>query len=99
MINHAWVNSNYDGFAEYVPTGCVSDHTLTIVSCLERNRPRKKSFEFFNMWSLNEGYQELINSKWCYNGTGTHQFRLKKLLNGFKKPLQQLNMKHFSHLF
>lgn len=96
MVNQPWINSNFDGFSEFLAPGCISNNSLMIVSCFEIKKSKHKPFKFFNMWTLSEGYLDLIRSRWNYNGDGTKQFILKKLFCGLKKPLQQLNRKHFS---
>lgn len=50
------------------------------------------------MWTLHDGYTQLVNENWFYGGGGTAQFTLKKKLGRMKHVLKQLNGNHFSHI-
>ncbi|XP_073310966.1 uncharacterized protein [Primulina huaijiensis] len=98
LFNNAWLTSNVNGIAEFVVPGCVSDHSLAIVSFLDNTLPKKRPFKFFNMWVLNANFESLVQSNWKRRDFGTAQFRLKQLFNSLKRPLQRLNQNHFSHI-
>lgn len=98
MINPEWMNASYEGVAEFLAPGCVSDHTLSVVSLLETRFAKKKPFKFFNMWALSERFSGIVADKWSYSGVGTAQFRLKQILNKLKGPLTNLNHTQFSHI-
>lgn len=51
MINHHWTNANLYGLAEFLATGCVSDHALCLVTILEESIVRKKRLSSV-MWTL-----------------------------------------------
>lgn len=98
MVNPEWINSAYHGVTEYLAPGCVSDHTLSVVSLLEPRFFKKKPFKFFNMWAISERFGGIVADKWNYLGEGTAQFRLKQTLNNLKGPLTKLNQNQFSHI-
>lgn len=47
MVNQHLINSEFEGIAEFIAPGCISDHTLTIVSCFEMKMAKHKPFKFF----------------------------------------------------
>lgn len=47
LVNPCWLNYNLDGMAEYIAPGCVSDHTLSVVSFLEPCVKKKKTIQIF----------------------------------------------------
>lgn len=99
MVNNMWITSALVGLAEFVAPGCSSDHTITIVSCIEEQKTKEKiPFKFLNMWTLCEDFLTVVSRKWKFGGYGTAQFRLKELLGGLKTPLKHINNKHFSHI-
>ncbi|XP_073295036.1 uncharacterized protein [Primulina huaijiensis] len=98
LVDNRWITSNVEGVAEFIAPGCVSDHSLTIVSLLEPTVNKKRPFKFFNMCALSEHFEVLVLSVWKFQGHDTAQFRLKQLFKGLKKPLEALNCKHFSHI-
>lgn len=50
------------------------------------------------MWALHDKFLEIVSSAWNPFIEGTRQFVLKQRLSNLKKPLQQLNGKHYSHI-
>ncbi|XP_073039156.1 uncharacterized protein, partial [Primulina eburnea] len=98
LVNQLWVASHLDGFVDFVPPGCVSDHTISIVSFVDPLVKREKPFKFFNMWALSDSFLETVARHWKFLGHGTAQFSLKQMLTNLKQPLKQLNKKQFSHI-
>ena len=45
-------------------SGCLSDHSPSIVSILMPLRPKLKAFKFFNMWTFHEDFNSLVEAKW-----------------------------------
>lgn len=100
MVSHDWFGTNFVSIAEFVAPGCISDHTISIVSCFEdRFAKVKRAFKFFNMWTLSDKLLVIVAQKWCFDGYGTAQFRVKQLVNRLKGPLKNLNVKHFIKMF
>lgn len=98
MVNTYWLSSSFEGLTDFSARGCISDHTLSLVSFLEDRASSKKPFKFFNTWALSHEFLGVVEKKWNFFGMGTAQFRLKHMLNGMKKPLKLLNIKKFSHI-
>ncbi|XP_073271517.1 uncharacterized protein [Primulina huaijiensis] len=98
LVNQAWLSSDLNGHTEFQAPGCLSDHTVSIVSLLEDQKQKPKAFKFFNMWTLSEKFLDLVLDRWKFEGYGTCQYRLKQLFKGLKKPLQTLNRQHFGNI-
>ncbi|XP_075475225.1 uncharacterized protein LOC142505973 [Primulina tabacum] len=98
LVNHRWLSSNLQGLAEFVAPGCISDHTISIVSFLQFRQQQHKPFKFFNMWALSDRFLDIVRNNWNLSGYGTAQYRLKELFKNMKKPLTALNKYHFSHI-
>ncbi|XP_073060321.1 uncharacterized protein [Primulina eburnea] len=98
LVNQQWVTLHLDGYVDFVPPGCVSDHTVSIVSFVHPPAKRDKPFKFFNMWALSDSFLETVARNWKFLGHGTAQYSLKQMLNNLKHPLKQLNKKQFSHI-
>ncbi|XP_073051210.1 uncharacterized protein [Primulina eburnea] len=96
--NHSWLSSNLNGIAEFVAPGCISDHTISVVSLLNSRDTRQKPFKFPNMWATSGRFLEIVRENWRFSGHGTTQFRLKEKLKNLKQPLKKLNKRHFSHI-
>lgn len=84
LVNQAWAYSNYNAASEFITPGCISDHSLSIVSLLDNRVKKDRPFKFFNMWAISDEYNVLIESYWRFMWYGTTQYRLKKLLNDLK---------------
>ncbi|XP_073025316.1 uncharacterized protein [Primulina eburnea] len=98
LVNQKWISSSLDGLAEFVAPGCISDHTVSIVSFLHHNLQRQKPFKFFNMWALSDRFMDIVRDNWNFLGYGTKQFILKEKFKNVKKPLQLLNKNQFGHI-
>ncbi|XP_075504007.1 uncharacterized protein LOC142541345 [Primulina tabacum] len=98
LVNSHWFSLNTVGLAEFLAPGCVSDHTLSIVSFLDNVGKQKRPFKFFNMWTLSDNFEILVRNNWKCRERGTEQFRLKHMFKRLKKPLHQLNRNNFSHI-
>ncbi|XP_073049432.1 uncharacterized protein [Primulina eburnea] len=84
LVNQAWLSSNLIGHTEFQAPGCLSDHTVSIVSLLEDQKQEPKAFKFFNMWTLSDKFLDLVLDRWRFEGYGTCQYRLKQLFKGLK---------------
>lgn len=63
LVNPHWITSNLDGIVDFMAPGCVSDHTLSLVTFLHVPICRVKPFRFFNMWALSDEYLSLVLDK------------------------------------
>ncbi|KAK6163762.1 hypothetical protein DH2020_000626 [Rehmannia glutinosa] len=98
MVNKPWFDQGLDGMANFLPLGCLSDHSPCIVSLLDVIANTNRPFRFFNMWASHTDFNDLVATNWNLYVRGTKQFMLCKKLKHLKRPLKELNNKHFSHI-
>ncbi|XP_022853935.1 uncharacterized protein LOC111375367, partial [Olea europaea var. sylvestris] len=95
MVNDIWVQNGAYVDANFLPSGCLSDHSPCIVSIHDHVGSAKTPFKFFNIWTKHEDFHDLIQASWNFNMRGTKQFILCKKLSKLKEALKELNIKHF----
>ncbi|KAI3450765.1 hypothetical protein Pfo_007430 [Paulownia fortunei] len=98
LVNIPWMLTGSHGRANFLPPGCLSDHSPCIVSTVQQERAGRSPFRFFNMWACHGEFQTLVQSVWCQRLSGTEQFILCRKLKALKHPLKQLNLKHYGHI-
>ncbi|XP_022849889.1 uncharacterized protein LOC111371978 [Olea europaea var. sylvestris] len=98
MVNDFWMHMGFSSSAEFLPSGCLSDHSPCIVSIFTCDEVKKKPFKFFNMWTKHKKFHETVLSTWNLYIRGTKQFSLCKKLQRLKGVLKELNVKHFGHI-
>lgn len=98
LVNNAWLTSNVNDFAEFLPPGCILDHSCYILSLNKTIASTKKSFRFLNMWALHKDFLRLVSNNWNSHINGTRQYVIKQKLSSLKRPLQSLNDRNFSHI-
>lgn len=49
MVNDFWMHMGFSSSAEFLPSGCLSDHSPCIVSIFTCDEVKKKPFKFFNV--------------------------------------------------
>ncbi|XP_022862530.1 uncharacterized protein LOC111382721 [Olea europaea var. sylvestris] len=59
MVNGNWMLESYDSFANFLPSGCLSDHSPCIVSIFGEVGRKKRPFKFFNMWTCHEDFHDV----------------------------------------
>lgn len=99
MVNHEWLHLDYCCNASFLPITLDSDHSLCLANILKSITPKAKPFKFFNMWCGHSDFIPLVHSNWIFDGWGTEQYKLCKLLKGMKWPLKKLNSAHFGSIF
>ncbi|KAK6128535.1 hypothetical protein DH2020_037721 [Rehmannia glutinosa] len=67
-----------DGMANFLPSGCLSDHSPCIVSLLDVIANINRPFQFFNMWASHTDFNDLVATNWNLYVRGTKQFMLSK---------------------
>lgn len=58
VINKLWLTS------EFTPPGCLSNHSICLVSIFEEGSHIPKLFKFFNIWDKHETFSQLVDTKW-----------------------------------
>ncbi|XP_022880649.1 uncharacterized protein LOC111397917 [Olea europaea var. sylvestris] len=98
MVNEAWMIESFDSFANFVPQGCLSDHSPCIVTLFRKVERKRRPFKFFNMWTRHDEFFDLVSLGWSKVFVGTKQFSLCKKLHSLKGLLKKMNAKHFAHI-
>jgi len=98
LVNSQWWDAGFSGLAHFLPPGCLSDHSASIVSIFDQAVGRRRPFKFFNMWAEHEDFTSIVASAWNVNIEGYRQFSLCKKLSFLKGELKKLNLLHFSHI-
>ncbi|KAK6142302.1 hypothetical protein DH2020_022650 [Rehmannia glutinosa] len=98
MVNKHWFDQGLDGVANFLLSGCLSEHSPCIVSLLDVVVNTNRPFRFFNMWASHTNFNDLVATNWNLYVRGTKQFMLCKKLKHLKRPLKELNYKHFLHI-
>ncbi|XP_012849562.1 PREDICTED: uncharacterized protein LOC105969349, partial [Erythranthe guttata] len=98
MVNSAWYDQMPVTKADFQAPGPISDHSPCIVTIHRESNKGQTPFRFFNMWTKHEEFQNIVQEKWKFEGYGTDQFKLCKMLKGLKRPLKELNRAAFSHI-
>ncbi|KAL0415992.1 UNVERIFIED_CONTAM: hypothetical protein Slati_3431100 [Sesamum latifolium] len=76
LLNNEWLEAELHCGAHFSPSGCLSDHSLGIVSLFDPPAPKPKSFRFFNMWADHPNFLATVENGWNMNIEGTPQFSL-----------------------
>ena len=91
MANNPWVMEGLFSQANFLPLGCLSDHSSSIVSIIHLKGLRRKSFKFYNMWDNHKDFCSLIGADWQQHVEGTTQYSLCIKLKHLKILLRKLN--------
>ncbi|KZV47116.1 hypothetical protein F511_21072 [Dorcoceras hygrometricum] len=62
MVNPCWLLGNFDICTEFLPPGCISDHSLSITTFFKAARRRNIPFKFYNMWCSHADFENLIRA-------------------------------------
>lgn len=93
MVNKGWLEQNDKWITEFQTPGSLSDHTPSLVSLLQMERPRKKPFKFSNKWTTHECFNALVSNGWqkteAATPNGTGQYKLKLKLNFMDAEFRQ----------
>lgn len=98
MVNGQWDDAGLYLLANFLPMGCLSDHSPCICSVLAPQRRGKTSFRFYDMWTEHQDYDRLVENAWNGQIAGTKQFVLSRKLKHVKLLLKELNLVHFGDI-
>ncbi|XP_074314769.1 uncharacterized protein LOC141650268 [Silene latifolia] len=65
---------------------------------LEYKLGEKKEFKYYNMWSMDPEFKNIVHQSWNCQINGTPMFKLVTKLKNIKKPLRMLNRNGFSDI-
>ncbi|XP_074299986.1 uncharacterized protein LOC141631182 [Silene latifolia] len=97
LTNDDWLLSFPDSFANFLPEG-LFDHCPCIISMADSGERKKTPFKYFNMWSLDENFLEVVNEGWQIPVHGTPMYQVMQKLKSVKRGLRQLNRANFSDI-
>ncbi|XP_074290821.1 uncharacterized protein LOC141617527 [Silene latifolia] len=95
LVNIDWMLLYPDSKAYFMNEGNF-DHCPCIVSRKPDIPARKPSFRYFNMWSLDPQFMEIIQHEWNRTVVGVKMYQVVTKLRNLKKPLKLLNKNKFS---
>ncbi|XP_074282709.1 uncharacterized protein LOC141607248 [Silene latifolia] len=58
--------------------------------------PRRPQFRYYNMWSLDSDYKNIVSTVWGQSVRGSPMYQVVSKLRMLKKPLKTLNKNRFS---
>ncbi|XP_074283945.1 uncharacterized protein LOC141608498 [Silene latifolia] len=97
LINADWLTTVPECYANFLPEG-LFDHCPCLIK-LTADMPRKRpSFKYFNMWSLVEEFEEIVQNSWYKDIQGTPMYKVVTKLKMLKKGLRELNHNNFSDI-
>ncbi|XP_059627187.1 uncharacterized protein LOC132269981 [Cornus florida] len=79
---------------EFLPHG-ISDHSPMVVKFGPQSPKKNLPFRFFNFWTLNEKFLDIVQQGWSMHFRGTKMFSVVQRLRALKGPLKALNRKEF----
>ncbi|KAF2573835.1 hypothetical protein F2Q70_00005530 [Brassica cretica] len=96
LINQAWSLAFPDSYADFLDPS-QSDHAPCLFLMPSSRRQIIKPFKFFHHVIDHPEYAETVREAWNSGQfTGTDHFKLVRSLKVLKRPLRQLNKRHFS---
>ncbi|XP_074265800.1 uncharacterized protein LOC141588248 [Silene latifolia] len=95
LINIDWMLLYPDSNAYFMNEGNF-DHRPCICSRKPDSPARKPSFRYFNMWSLDPQFKDIIQHEWNRTVVGVKMYQVVTKLRNLKKPLKLLNKNKFS---
>jgi len=98
MCNIPWLQKALLCHVDFLPSGCLSDHSPCVVSLLDRPRRVNKPFRFWNLLVGHEDFLDTVRNSWNHMVVGSLQFEFSRKLKLLKGPLKVLNERNFAHI-
>lgn len=98
ICNQDWFTNALYTTARFFPPGCILNHSPCVVSLFHSPKRPKNCFMFFNIWCEHDNFLIIIEKSWNVPLMGTKQYILCRKLKLLKKPMMELNRKHFGHM-
>ncbi|XP_050207429.1 uncharacterized protein LOC126656849 [Mercurialis annua] len=93
-LNEEMQNSYYEVLPCYL-----SDHSPILMKIQERGDSSiKKNFKFFNYWTSNHEFREIVMDEWNKKVNGFTMYGIVKKLRAISYRLRNLNRKHYSEI-
>ncbi|XP_074290877.1 uncharacterized protein LOC141617593 [Silene latifolia] len=97
FINDSWLDSFPDSCATFLPEG-LFDHCPCLINLYVVVDRKKAPFKYFNMWSMAEGFKDVVINSWGMETKGNPMYQLISKLKGVKQGLRKLNTEQFSDI-
>ena len=98
MGNVPWLQWEVFSHVDFLPSGCLSDHSPCVVSLLDRPRTVNKPFKFWNFLAGHEDFRSIVRNMWDREIVGSLQFGFCRKLKLLKAPLKLLNERNYGHI-
>ncbi|XP_074265913.1 uncharacterized protein LOC141588366 [Silene latifolia] len=97
LVNIEWLQLFPDSSAYFMNEGTF-DHRPCICYRRKEAPVRSTSCKYFNMWSLDSKFKEVVANEWNKNISGVKMYQIVTKLRNLKKPLRDLNKNMFSDI-
>ncbi|XP_074315556.1 uncharacterized protein LOC141651756 [Silene latifolia] len=97
LINDDWMAKYPDAYVHFLPEG-LFDHNPSVCFRRQDRVHRKPPFKYFNMWSMDDHFAEVVQNTWNTNIAGTMMYSLVQKLKLLKTPLKTLNNNRYSDI-
>ncbi|XP_074283130.1 uncharacterized protein LOC141607675 [Silene latifolia] len=95
LVNPEWMDIYPLAYAHFLPEG-LFDHNPVVCYRRQDKASRRPAFRYYNMWSLDSGFQDLVKNNWLPSVQGSLMYQIVTKLKKLKKPLKELKRNHFS---
>lgn len=97
LISEEWLMEFADSYATVIKQG-TSDHSPILLNWETGRQEGKKSFKFFNMWTEDPLFEDIVKKVWSTKIKGTKQYQLAQRLKMLKHPLKELNRRNYQDI-
>ena len=98
MADSIWHQNAFFYHVDFLPSGCLSDHSPCVVSLLDRPRSLNRPFRFWNFLVEHENFRDTVRNVWEMEIDGSLQFQFCRRLKLLKAPLRLLNERNYGHI-
>ncbi|XP_074288568.1 uncharacterized protein LOC141613722 [Silene latifolia] len=95
LVNDEWLAMYPDAYAHFLPEG-LFDHNPCVCFRTSIRPHRRPQFRYYNMWSLDSEYKNIVSTVWSQTVRGSPMFQVVSKLTMLKKPLKTLDNNRFS---
>ncbi|XP_074277873.1 uncharacterized protein LOC141601483 [Silene latifolia] len=95
LVNSEWMDLYPLAYAHFLPEG-LFDHNPVVCYRRQDRVCRRPAFRYYNMWSLDIGFKEIVQQNWLPAVKGSLMYQIVTKLKKLKKPLKELNRNNFS---
>ncbi|XP_074297150.1 uncharacterized protein LOC141627836 [Silene latifolia] len=97
LVNVEWMDLYPNSYAHFL-SEVLFDHTPIVCYRSISGEKRKGHFKYYNIWSMDPEFKNIVHQSWNCQINGTPMFKLVTKLKNLKKPLRMLNRNGFSDI-